>query len=250
MASGDGQMVRTTSNADVNGNLQVVKLEVSDTRQTSPAVQETNTKLYLADGNGGFTIALRTEEQKKRCGEHSVEVKKTILLPDGNGNWKVGEVNEKTIKEDGKKRSTDERISRPDSEGRLSEFSRTVGDETESAGERSSTVELYSRNVPGSSDNGKMHRTQRVMTLQKKGARGETIEQQVEQPNPGNPSDGAQVTAKTKYTVRYAASGSEKTKAVEVRDGNGNFKLFYVETRKLDQTSPAQEYTAPASKPY
>ena len=29
-------------------------------------------------------------------------MKKTMLIPDGNGNWQVGEVKEQTIKEDGK----------------------------------------------------------------------------------------------------------------------------------------------------
>ena len=234
-ASGDGLAVRTTSSSDVNGNLQVVKREVTDTRRTSPDAQETKTKVYLADGNGGFTMSLQTQELQKRSDDNRVEVKKTMLLPDGNGSWKVGEVKEKTINEDGKNRTTEERISRPDSEGRLSEFSRTVGEEREnSAGEKSSTVDSYSRNVPGSSDDGSMHHTQRVATVQKKESDGETTEQQVEQPNPGNPSDGPQVTARTKYTVRYAASGSEKTKTIQVPDGNGPFKVFSVETRKSD----------------
>jgi hypothetical protein len=248
-ASGDSQSVRTTSSADVNGNIQVVKREVADTRQMSPDVQETKTKVYLADGNGGFTMAVQSEEQQKRRGEHSVDVKKTTLLPDGNGNWKVGEVNEKTIKEEGKKRSTEERTSRPDSEGRLAEFSRTVGEETENSnGQRSSTVESYSRNIPGSTDDGSMHRTQRVTTLKKRDASEETTEQQVEEPNPGNPSDGPRVTARTKYTVQYAASSSEKTKTVEVRDGNGTFQVFS-ETKKSEQIPSKQVPTAPSDKP-
>jgi hypothetical protein len=249
-ASGDGLAVRTTSSSDVNGNLQVVKREVTDTRRTSPDAQETKTKVYLADGNGGFTMSLQTQELQKRSDDNRVEVKKTMLQPDGNGSWKVGEVKEKTINEDGKNRTTEERISRPDSEGRLSEFSRTVGEEREnSAGEKSSTVDSYSRNVPGSSDDGSMHHTQRVATVQKKESDGETTEQQVEQPNPGNPSDGPQVTARTKYTVRYAASGSDKRKTIQVPDGNGTFKVFSVETRKSDQVPLAQVLTAPSDKP-
>jgi hypothetical protein len=249
-ASGDGQTVRTTSRSDVNGNLQVVKREIADTKKTSPDAQETKTKVYLADGNGGFNMAMQTQEVQKRSDDNKVEVKKTILLPDGNGNWKVGEVKEKTIKEDGKKRTTEERVSRPDYEGRLSEYSRTVGEETEnSAGERRSTVETYSRDVPGSAGDGSMHQTLRVTTLQKRESNGETTEQQVEQPNPGNPSDGPQVTAKTKYTVRYAASGSEKTNTIQVRDGNGAFQVFSVETRKSEQVPATQVQTAPSDKP-
>ena len=248
--SGDAQAVRTTMSSDVNGNLQVVQREVADTRKTSPDAQETKTTVYLADGNGGFTTSLQTQELQKRSADHRVEVKKTMLVPDGNGNWEVGEVNEKTIKEDGKNRTTEERISRPDSEGRLSEFSRTVGEETETtAGERSNIVDTYSRHVPGLAGDGSLHLNRRVTTLQKKDSDEETTEQQVEQPNPGNPSDGPQVSAKTKYIVRYGASGAQQTKTIQVRDGNGTFNVVSVETRKSDQVPPAPVLIAPSDKP-
>ena len=119
-ASGDVQAGRTTSSSDLNGNLQVVQREVADTRKTSPDAQETKTTVYLADGNGGFTTSRQTQELQKRSADQKVELKKTTLLPDGNGNWEVGEVTKKSIKEDGKKRITEEQVSRPDSEGRLS----------------------------------------------------------------------------------------------------------------------------------
>ena len=45
-------------------------------------------------------------------------MKKTTLLPDGNGNWAVGEVKENTIKEDGKNRTSEERVSHADSDGK------------------------------------------------------------------------------------------------------------------------------------
>jgi hypothetical protein len=247
--NGDGQAVRTTSSSDVNGNLQVVKREVTDTRKTSPDAQEAKTKVYLADGNGGFTMALQTQELQKRSDEHRVEVKKTMLLPDGNGNWGVGEVTEKTIKEDGTIRTTEERVSQPDLEGRLSEVSRTVAKETETtAGERSKSVETYSGNGPGYGD-GSLSLNQRVTTIQKRDSGGEITEQQIEQPNPGNPSDSPKVTAKTKYVVRYAASGTQQTKTVQVRDGNGTFNVVSVETRKSDQVPPVQVPKAPSDKP-
>ena len=249
-ASGEGHAVRTTSNSDVNGKLQVVKREVTDTRETSPDARETKTKVYLADGNGGFAMALQTQELQKHGADDTVEVKKTTLVPDGNGNWKVGEVKEKTTVEKGKNRTTEERIARPDSEGRLSEFSRTIGEETENtAGERSSSVETYVRDIPGSSDDGTMHRSKRVTTVQKRDSSGEITEHQVEQPNPGNPSDGPKVTTKTKYVVRYATSGTQQTKTVQEPDGNGNFNVVSVETRKSDGVSPTEKSKATADKP-
>jgi hypothetical protein len=247
-ASGDAQTVRTTSTSDANGSLQVVQRETADTRKTSPDVQETKTTVYLADGNGGFTTSRQTQELQKRSADNRLEEKKTTLLPDGNGNWKVGEVREKTIQEDGKNRTTEERVSRPDLDGRLSEFSRTVGEETEtSTGEKSNAVDTYSTEVPGLAGDGRLHLNKRVTTVQKKSPDGETTEQQVELPNPGNPSDGRQVRARTKYIVLYGASGTQQTKTVQVRQGDGNLDVVSVDTRKSDQ-APAAAQT-PSDKP-
>lgn len=247
-ASGDKQVTRTTSNSDVNGSLQVVQREVADTTRSSPDTQETKTTLYQADGNGGFSTLRQTDELEKRNADHSTEVKKTMLVPDGNGNWQVGEVKEQTIKEDGKNRTTEERISRSDVNGKLSEVSRTVGQETENAaGEKNTTVDMYSTQLPGSAGNGTLQVNRRVTTTQKKDSTGENAEQHFEERSLGNPSDGLQVKAKTKYIVQYAAAGTEQTKTTQVRDSAGNFKDVSVETRKSDR--PPQAPEKPANNP-
>ena len=249
-ARGDVQVVSTTSSSDLNGNLQVVQREVADTKKTSPDAQETKTTVYLADGNGGFTASRQTQELQKRSADQKVELKKTTLLPDGNGNWEVGEVTKRSIQEDGKKQITEEQVSRPDSEGRLSEFSRTVGEETETSnGERSNSVDTYSTIVPGVAGDGRLHLNQRVTTVEKKDSGGKITEQRVEQPNPGDPHAGLQVSAKTKYTVLYGVSGTQQTKTVQARDANGTFNVISVETRKSDQVPAAREQTAASDKP-
>jgi hypothetical protein len=184
--------------------------------------------------------------------DHSVEVKRTLLIPDGNGNWQVGEVTEQTVKQDGKNRTTEERISRPDVNGKLSELSRTVGQETETAeGEKSKTVDTYSSQTPGSAGNGSLQLNQRVTTIQKKDATGEKAEQQIEEPNFGTPSAGLQTKAKTKYVVQYAAAGTQQTKTTQVRDSAGNFSVVSVETQKSDHPPKAPEKPAdnPPKKP-
>jgi hypothetical protein len=246
--SGDTQTVRTTLSSDMNGTLRVVQRETADTKKISPDVQETKTTVFLADGNGGLTEFRQTQESQKRSADNTLEEKKTTLVPDGNGNWKVGEVQEKTIQEDGKNRTTEERVSRPDLQGRLSESSRTVAKETETiAGEKSNTVDTYSADDPGLAGDGRLHLNRRVTTVHKKDSQGETTEQQVEQPNPGNPTDRQQLHGKTKYVVRYAASGTEQTKTVQGRDGNGNLDVVSVDTRKSDQAPPAAQ--TPSDKP-
>ena len=122
-----------TSSLDVNGNLRIVEREVADTKKTSSDAQETKTTVYLADGNGGFTPSRQTQELQERGADSKVEVKTTTLFPGANGNWELLEVKEKTIKEEGKNRISEESVSRPNPEGRLSEVSRTVGEETENA---------------------------------------------------------------------------------------------------------------------
>jgi len=239
-SGGDDQVVRTTSSRDVNGNLQLVQREVADTKKTSPDSQETKTTVYLADGNGGFTASRQTQELQKSNADRSVEVKRTILVPGANGNWQVDGVTEKTITEDGKNRVSDERVSRPDLEGRISVVSRTVAKETETAaGEKNNTVETYSTDGAGVVVDGSLHLDQRVTTVQNKDSDKGTV-QHVEQPNPGNPTDGLQVSSKAKYTVKYAASGSQQTKTVQVRDGSGNFTVYSAETEKSEHAPAAQ----------
>ena len=240
-ANGDTQVTRTLSSSDVDGRLLVVQRDVANTKKTSPDAQETKTAVYFSDGNGGFTMSRQTQELQTRGPDNTVEVKKTTLLPDGNGNWAVGEVRNKTIQEDGKKRNTEEQVSRPDLDGRLSEQSRTVLQETQTgSGESSSTVDTYSTVVPGEAGDGKLHLNQRVTTVQKKDTDGNTTEAQIEQPKPGNPNSGLQVSAKTKYTVHYAASGTDQTRTTQASDGNGALNVVSVETQKSDQVPPPQ----------
>lgn len=247
-ASGDEHVTRTTSNADVNGSLQVVQREVADTTKASPDTQETKSTLYQADGNGGFSKLRETDEVEKSKVDHSVEVKKTTLVSDGNGGWQVGEVKEQTIKPDGKNRSTEERVSRSDVNGKLSEVSRTVGQETENAsGEKTATVDMYSTQLPGSAGNGTLQLNRRVTTTQKKDSGGANAEQHLEERSLGNPSDGLRVKAKTKYAVQYAAGGTQQTKTTQARDGGGNFSAVSEETQKSDRAP--QPSDKPADSP-
>jgi hypothetical protein len=126
LPGGDSKVERTTSNSDANGNMQVVQREVQQTRNTSPDVEETKTTVMLPSINGGLAPAMQIRERQERSG-NTVEIQKTTLLPDGAGTWQVGEVRQSTIKDEGRDRTTEERVSRPDSEGKLQEITRTVG---------------------------------------------------------------------------------------------------------------------------
>jgi hypothetical protein len=248
-ASGEAHVVRTVSSSDLNGNVQVTQREVADTRKTSPNEQETKTTFYILDGNGGLSPSLQTQEIRKRSADNTVAVKTSKLWQDSSGHWQVGEVKESTAKEVGKIRTTEERVSHADSEGKLSEVSRTVGTETENAaGEKSNTVETYSTYVPGLAPDGSLHLNRRVMTVQNFDSSGKATEQQVELPKPGDPIGGLQVAAKTKYIVQYGGSVAQQARATQVRDVNGNFNTIEVETQKSDRIPATQAQTAPSDK--
>ena len=245
------------STSDVDGNVQLVRREVADSKTVSPGVEETKNTIYQRDSYGGFSQAAQTHEVTTHNADDTVAVKKTTLLPDGNGGWQVTGVIEKTIKPDGKDRTTDERLSISDINGNLEQRARTVTKEGETpTGEKTSTVEKYTVHANGYTDGG-IHLSERVSTVQKKDSQGETTEQQISQPSYGNPSDGPQVTSRTKYVVKYAAPGSQQptqaTKTVETRDASGNFIVTSSETQKSTQPPPqapvSQKPPAHADKP-
>lgn len=246
---GDAHVVRQTSAADVNGSLNAVQRVVQDTRKIGPNAEETKSTVSRPDSYGGFSQTEQTQEVKTRDADGSVQAKRTRLVPDGNGNWAVLQVKEQDIRDNGTNRTTEERVLRPDTEGRLSETSRTVSNETKTAaGEQGKTVETYSDYVPGYRYSSS-HLNQRVTTIQKNDSSGEIIEEQVEQANPGNPSDSPKVTEKTRYVVKYGYGGERQTKTVEARDGGGNFYVVSVETQKSQGAAPAQTPSTPSEKP-
>lgn len=235
-ASGNSQLVRTISNPDANGNLQVVRREVAGTKQTSPNTQEVQTTTYLADGNGALTPTLQTRELQTRASDHTVEVNKTTLSPNADGAWTVREVSQGTIKEDGATRTTDERLSRADLDGNLSEVSRTVSKQSQdAAGGQTNTVDTYSVDIPGQTRDTTLHLSRRVTTTQKKDGTGETTEQLVEEPNPADSNGGLHTTKKTVDVAQSTPSGTQQTKTYQILDANGNLTTIAIRSSKSTQ---------------
>ncbi len=248
-AGGDAQLVRTISNSDSEGNLQVTQREVGDTKETSPNTQETKTTLSLQGVNGSLNPALRTEEVQDQSAGQTVEVTKTTLAPDSSGNWQAGEKEESTSKVEGKDRTSEDRVSIADSEGRFTEVSRTVGKQAEpAAGEQTSSVETYTTELPGLTPNDSLHLSRQVTTRQESNAAGTTTYRVVGQPDLDNPNAGLQPSMETTDTVHYSVSGTQETKTIQTRDINGTFNAAYVETRTSDQTPPEPPPAAGSNK--
>jgi hypothetical protein len=250
-ANGDSHLVRTTFNADANGNLQVAAREVGETKSTSPTTQEAQTTTYIGDGTGDFRPYLQTREVQSFGTDQSTEIKKTTLQPDGNGKWAIIETDETTTKQEGKTRIIDNRLFRADANGKLSESSRTVSEEIENAiGEQAKRVEMYSANVPGGSGDGNLHLVHRETSVQADNSSEQKTEQLPEEADPGNPSDGLRVTSKTTEVVQSGPLGKQRTKTFQVRNGHGTFDVVGVETQKIELAPATQSKPqTPSSSP-
>ena len=196
LPGGSSTVVSTTSNPDADGTLQVVQRQIEETKKIGKDAEEKKTTVMLQSGNGDLAPVMKTQEHRERTANDTVVSQKTTLLPDGAGNWQVGELHQTTTRQDGENRTIVERISRPDSEGKLGEISRTVRKESENApGEKRNMVETYSVDVPGSPQDGSMHLVGRTTTAQTTSSTGQqTTVRREEQPDPGAPGSGLRVS--------------------------------------------------------
>jgi hypothetical protein len=132
----------------------------------------------------------------------------------------------------------------------MGEVSRTVSKESESAsGEKRDAVETYSVDAPGSARDGSLHLVDRTTTVQHSGPTGQqTTEKQVEQPNPGDPNSGLQVTTRTIDIVRPGPAGAQATRTIQTLGPNGSLGIVSVDTSKSDNIQPLQVQIAPSEK--
>jgi hypothetical protein len=249
LQGGGEKVVRTTSNADLDGRLQVVQREVTDTKKINPEELEKNTTVFVSDGRGGMTPTTQVQQREKRNADHTVQVQTSTLLPDGSGKWQVQERKESTIKEDGKERTTEEQVLRPDVYGNMAPVSRTVSRGSETAsGEKKNTIETYTQDYPGSAENN-LQLSQRVTEVKRKGVDGaQTTEKHLEQRDLANPAAGLQVVTKTLQTMQPSASGTRETTSIEARDASGNFTVVSFDTQKSDNVHAVDVEIAPKNK--
>lgn len=246
LPGGDSKVVRTTSNPDANGNLQIVQRENQETLKTSLGVEETKTTIMLPSINGGLAPAMQIQQHEKRSGD-TVEIQKTTQLPDGAGNWQVAEVRHTTIKEDGKNRSSEEQVSRPDLDGNLAEITRTLSKESEHAsGDKRKLEEMYSIDQPGATRDDSLHLVQRVTTTQRGSADSEQTTKVLEQTNPGDPGAGLWVSTVTTEGERLGPAGAQMAETIQQRDANGNLDVVSVDITKADSANAVNIQIGPA----
>ena len=116
------------------------------------------------------------------------------------------------------------------------------------AGDKRATVETFSNSLPGSPVDSNLRLNQRVTTVHRKGADGaQSTEKQVEQRNPGQPSDRVQLTQQAIDIVRPGLDGTTRqTQTLRSLDSNGGFGVVSVDTRKQDDAPAIKVDIAPA----
>ena len=239
---GDSNIVRITSDTDVNGKLKPVQREIVATKRIGRDSEETNTTVMLPSINGGLAPAYKSREVRKQHADGTVESEKTTLLPDGAGRWQVTEIRKDTTRQEANERTTEKHISRLDSAGKLGEVSRVVSKESEStAGEKRNVVETYSIEIPGTSQDGSLHLVQRTTSKQRSSSTGEQVsEQEVEQTNRDDPNSGLRVSVLVNGTMQRGPSGVQAAHTIRMRDANGNFEVVSVDTTKSDRVPTIQ----------
>jgi hypothetical protein len=251
LPSGDSRTERVVSIPDSDGRLQPIRREISQTKKITRDTEETKTTVMLPSITGGLAPEIQIEERQQRTG-NKTEFKKTIQWLDaGTREWQVSEVQQLSTTDESDGRTTDERVSRLDYEGKLSDFSRTVSKESESpSGEKQSTVENYSVDMPGTSRDGSLHLVQRVTSMEATDPSGQqTAMQKVEEPNPGDPSAGLRVTALISDKVISSPSGAHATRTVRVRNGGGEFEVVSMNTANADNIHAIEVQMRPSGKP-
>jgi hypothetical protein len=251
LPSGESKTVRITTNPDVNGKLQVSERDTAQSKRLAEHVEETQTTVELLSINGGLAPAVKTREIRKRNANDTVQSEKSTLLLDGGGRWQVNEIRQTTSRREGDGWITEERISRLDAEGKLSEISRMVTKEPEtSTGEKRNTVETYSIDVPGTARDGHLHMVERVSTSSQSDASGtRTTGQIVEQINAGDPTAGLRVSVLVNDKVVPGPSGEQSTVTIRGRDLNGGFSIVWVDTTKSDRIPTIHVQQTPSDQP-
>jgi len=247
----DSNIVRVTYNPDVNGRLQAAQREIVETKKIGKDLEETNTTVMLTNINGGLAPAFKTHELRKRAANDTVETEKNTWLPDVNGNWQLSEIRQSITTQEAKDRKIEERVFRPDGEGKLGQISRVVSQESEStSGEKRNSVETYSIDVPGTTRDGRLHPVERKSSTERLSSTGEqATEEKVEQINPGDPGAGLRVSVLVDGRMVPGPSGEQSTVIIRMRDSNGSFGIVSADTTKSDRIPTIQVQQTPAEKP-
>ena len=243
-ADGSKKATRTTSNPDGDGRLQVVQRAEIESK-ASPGVRDTKTTVFSADGSGGLGATMRIEERERKTDTSTTEFTKSTSLADGAGNWTLSEKREGTMRQDAGGTTKDERVLRPNADGKMALVERTVSKE---AAGGAGTTETYSTVVPGQAGDEGLRLVRRESTAQRTGSGGEqrTVSR-VENTDPGDPGAGLHVTQEAIDIVRPGANREARQQSTIIsRDANGSMNAVWVDVGSSDKPASVKQDAKPA----
>jgi hypothetical protein len=250
MSDGEEKVTRTDSSPDADGRLRVVRRELEDSKRVSAGVRVTNTIVLTPDVNGGLSPSVQTEQRETRGSGDTLRFTKSTLLPDGNGGWTLAELREGITKQDGGSTSTERSVMRTDSNGHLSLVERTVETQARTSGETSDTTDTYSTNVPGQAGDDSLQLVQHATTVQRTNWNSAlSTTRRVEQPNPGDPNGGLQVTLETIDIVLPGNGAANETRTVFAPNAEGQLGEILVDVGKTSNPAAVHLDTEPPKKP-
>jgi hypothetical protein len=248
---GEKKVSRTTSSPDGNGALQVVQRALIDSKQVSPGIRDTTTTLFSADGSGGLAATVQIEEHAKQRDATTVEFTKSTSLSDGAGHWTVSEIREGVSRKESGGSTKEESVQRPNADGKMVVAERTVSKQSAVAGgEQYDTTETYSTDVPGQAGREGLQLVRRESSVQRTGAIGaRSTTRRVEQPDPGDPGAGLNVTQEAIDIVRPGANGvAQQQSTIVTMDSNGGMNRVWVDMGKSNKPAVKVDTVAPDQK--
>ena len=250
LPGGENKTVSTISNPDADGRLQIVRRALSDSKQLSPGVRDTKTTIYSQDGTGNLSPTVQIDERETKTDAATTQFTKSTSLSDAFGNWTLSEIRKGTAKQDGGQTTKQEEVLRPDSNGKMSVVERTVTKSAASDGEQRATTDTYSTNIPGEAGDDSLQLVKRETTVQRPTLSGQRTTRQIEQPNPGDPSAGLQITEQAIDIVRPGTNGTaQQTTTIQTADPNGQLTTVWVDIGKTDNPAVVNaDTTATAQK--
>jgi len=248
LPGGEVKTVRTTSNSDANGALQVVQRDIEDTKQTGPGAQETTTAVFTAGVNGELSESSRTDLRQTQTGAHTIQFQETTRLKDGNGDWQTAQVRQGLTTDDGKEQSREETVSQPNADGNSAVVRRDVSRQSSlPGGATQTTSETDSVDLPGTPREGGLYPLRQVTTTSKVEADGgQTTRTTVRQPDPGSPTSAMQITVQTTDTTHAGPDGVTQTRVIQSFSGQ-SASAVWVDFGRSDK--PAQSVTSPLQAP-
>jgi hypothetical protein len=230
--SGDGsRTVQTTSNAGLDGRFQIAEREVT-VRSKNGDSETARTTVYIPSMSGELAPSMQINEDKSRDSNGTTQTKKETRLDDPDGRWQVYEVREQTLKESGQTRTTHERVSRRDYEGKISPVSETTTEDTNAGGRLTSSSQTSSVDAPGMARDGNLYPTQSSTTVRTTEPGRIITEQQVKQFDVGE--RGSNSSVNTKDVIIEGSSGADETVTVTAQYPDGSPSVVSVETRKSE----------------